>query len=337
MAISATFELREDGYNVLESALSKSYTVIDLDYTLKRALDKTGRPASMATLDFIKLTIRGTKEALASFHEWIQQPDKMKAGTIKIYDSTGYFAGMAQDFTGEDTANLMDTFNDFATGELEENMDFAMDDASNYGVYDDESDDDDANKGKEDLLEEMSRKELIQYIHDNDISVEVGKDDSDDLIRKKIRYYNSIKDKSLDDLKKEADKKDVTYDSGDTKKQLLQKLVDSKKASSQKEAAKKPAYATADSLKKDTSKTASAVVTKAVKEIGESARSITFEHAYCVSLREHFHGDPNHKGVIDSSYPWILEVGIKPGTLHVTGWNLGGKSGWPVDFTFFNV
>ena len=75
--------------------------------------------------------------------------------------------------------------------------------------------------------------------------------------------------------------------------------------------------------KKKASKTISSVGSAAIRSL-ESARSITFDNAYCVSLREHFKADPNHQGPVDSSYPWILEIGIKPGKVIINGANIGG-------------
>lgn len=328
MAISATFELRENGGSSVYAAFLKAYTVVDLDYTLKRTLDKTGRPSSVATIDFLKISIRGTKEIQASFHEWISKPDKLMDGIIKIYDSTGYVAGIAQDFSGGETADLLQTINDFESSELEDNMNSAMEE----DPIGDEVD------NQEDVFDEMSREDLLKYIKDNNLSITINQDDTLDIIKHKIRYYKKISKMKENELKDEAKRKNIKDWDSLSKDKLLEELKkennnwDGKKPP---KTAEKPLSDTRENMKKDTTKTASSVVTKAVKEIGESARSITFENAYCVSLREHFHGDPSNQGTLDSSYPWILEIGVKPGSLKVTGWNVGGGSALPVNFTFF--
>ena len=94
-----------------------------------------------------------------------------------------------------------------------------------------------------------------------------------------------------------------------------------------------PAYQTADKLKKQTASTAKGIAKEFVKRTMECARSITFENAYCVSLKEHFTNRPDSQGKLDASYPWILEIGIKPTTVKVTGEQLGPKAiGGEIEF-----
>lgn len=341
MAISATLELREQGSAVV-AALLKSYTVIDLDYTLKRALDKTGRPASVALLvDYVKVTVRATKEAKASFHEWIHDPDMTMDCILKIYDSTGYGTAIAQNFTGGDTADYAGVATDLIADELEDSLDYAMDNVSDYGTY------------NSDIYDEMSREEMVSYIASKNLPIEVDKNDTDVILKKKIRDYNKyVKDldtktsAELEQMAAGLTPQPVITDatSDEEKKRLYKELLkqnyetkDYSYFEQLDEIARKDKNKAYDKLKDGTSTTVSNVASKAINEVLESARSITFENSYCVSLREHFHGDPNSKGTLDATYPWVIEVGIKPGNLKVTGWNVGGAATplGTVEFKFF--
>lgn len=330
MAISATFELRETSgstASILYGMAFKSYTVVDLDYTLKRSFDKTGRPSSGASIDLLKVTIRGVKEITAKFHEWINDPDKLMDGAIKIYDSTGYATSMSQDFTGGDTADYLGEGDQLLKHEIEDNTNAAMDKQSKY--REDESTDD--------IFNEMDRDTLLNYIASKNLDIEVSKQDSDDTIRKKIRYANKVSKMTPSELKTEVKNKGITDISDDaTKDELVRALMKKNNGETENSMEDSAAYKTVDNLKKATSKTVSSAASRVTKSLLESARSITFKNAYCVSLREHFHGDPNNKGTLDSSYPWLIEICIRPGKLEVNGWNVAGGSAKDVVFDFFN-
>ena len=350
MAISATFELRETPGSVgsvIYGMALKSYTVVDLDYTLKRSFDKTGRPSSGASIDLLKVTIRGVKEVTAKFHEWIQSPDKLMDGTIKIYDSTGYATTLSQDFTGGDTADYLGEAEHLATKEMEDELDYSMDKASKYRL----NKDDDKDKGEnlpDDIFNEMDRDTLLNYIASKNLDVQVRIKDSDDTIRSRIRYAIKINNMTYDELKAEAAAQGITDlpqtpKKEDYQRELLKYNSKDDKTDDQKKKAKEDhsraestAYKTVDNLKKATSKTVSSAASRVTKTVLESARSITFKNAYCVSLREHFHGDPDNKGTLDSSYPWLIEICIRPGKLEVNGWNVAGGSAKDVVFDFFN-
>ena len=344
MAISATLELRDNNAGDLskvKGSLLDSYTVIDLDYTLKRSFDKTNRACSGVSMDFLKVTIRGTKELKTPFHEWINSPDMLKGGIIKIFDSAAFISSTFQDTTGGEAPADFDVAQELASDELEDSMNYAMDDASYYGT------------NNSDIYDEMSREDMISYIASKDLPIKVEKNDTDVIIKKKIRAYNkyckSLEDMTLADLKKEADKIKPAP-------AIPEKATDEEKKKIYKEALKKnytaPEYSYAeqldeigrkdknkawDKLKKSTSKTISSVGSAAIRSL-ESARSITFDNAYCVSLREHFKADPNHQGPVDSSYPWILEIGIKPGKVKINGANIGGSTRMgDLEFEFFKV
>lgn len=342
MAISATLELRDsnDRLSKIKGSLMDSYTVIDLDYTLSRSFDKTNRPCSGVTLDLIKITIRGTKELHAPFHEWIQNEDTVKSGIIKIYDSAGFISSTVQDVTGGDAPVNWGVANDLAVDEVEGAINYGMDQASHY----------DDTQG--DIFDEMSKSDMISYIATKDLPVKVDKDDTPENVRAKIRAYqeyNKQLDKcSLSELEDKAkiDPSDTKYaqlSEEDKVKLCRQKIKenytskDYDKAEQLNSTGKQGAIKAADTLKKSTSKAASGVANAAIRAM-QSARSITFEDAYCVSLREHFRVDPKNTGTVDASYPWILEIGIKPSKVTVNGDNFGGKT-WAdeVVMTFFSL
>lgn len=346
MAISATFELRDNnadrGAKVLGS-LKDSYTVIDLDYTLTRNFDKTNRASSGVSMDFIKVTIRAAKEHATPFHEWIKNPNMLKGGIIKIFDSTGFVSSTVQDVTGGDAPLDIGVANELATDELEDSVNYAMDHGSSYG------------DSRGDIFDEMSKEDMISYIASKGLPVEVTDNDTDVIIRKKIRAYNDYcknvdkktdaeliteakaagfeipegttqltpdeRTKYRDYLKKNNFTDSTTYDYFDQLDEIGRRD-------------KNKAY---DKLKSSTSKTISSIANAGIKSL-ESARSITFNNAYCVSLREHFQADPDHKGPVDSSYPWTLEIGIKPGTVLINGANIGGSTLFgDLEFEFFRV
>lgn len=328
MAISATFELREtpgSAGSVIFGMLFKSYTVVDLDYTLKRNVDKTGRPCSGASIDLLKVTVRAVKEATAKFHEWINDPDKLMDGIIRIYDSTGYFTAMSQDVTGGDTADYMGAVDNLVKREIEDNTNDAMDRQSEYRGDED----------MDDIFNEMDRSALLNYIASKNLDIEVKKTDSDDTIRKKIRYANKVSKMTLEELTTES--KGLPLPENPTREDYINALMIKNNKETENNKAQTPVYEMADSLKKGTTKTVSSVTSKVTKTVLESARSIAFKNAYCVSLREHFHGDPDNKGTLNASYPWVIELCIKPARLEVNGWNVAGGSAADVDFDFFTV
>ena len=329
MAISATFELRETPGSVgsvIYGMALKSYTVVDLDYTLKRSFDKTGRPSSGASIDLLKVTIRGVKEVTAKFHEWIQSPDKLMDGTIKIYDSTSYATALSQDFTGDETADWLSEGDQLAKREIEDNLNYKLDEKSTK-----------YREAKDDVFDEMDRATMLNYIASKNLDVQVEKKDSDDTIREKIRYANKVNNMTYEELKAEATAKGITGLAQTPKKEDYQReLLKKNYKGDKRDIAASDAYVTVDNLKKGTSRTVSSAASRVTKTVLESARSITFKNAYCVSLREHFHGDPDNKGTLDSSYPWLIEICIRPGKLEVNGWNVAGGSAKDVVFDFFN-
>lgn len=355
MAISATLELRDnnaDGWDKVKGTMLDSYTVIDLDYTLKRSFDKTNRASSGVSMDFIKVTIRGTKELKTPFHEWINDPDMKKGGIIKIFDSAAFFSSTFQDTTGGEAPADFDVAQELASDELEDSLNYRMDEVSYYGTY------------QNDIFEEMSKEELVSYINSKGLPIKVNQNDTDIVLRQAIRDYNdfckSLEKKSLQELKNKVNDDnigstpDIPEDASEEeqKKIYIEFLKENYKntkdyADNSKnytysarvdQIARRDVDKTLDKLKKSTSKAVSSVGSAAIRSL-ESARSITFNNAYCVSLREHFKADPNHQGPVDSSYPWILEIGIKPGTVTINGANIGGavaKVSNELTFKFFN-
>jgi len=95
-----------------------------------------------------------------------------------------------------------------------------------------------------------------------------------------------------------------------------------------RESSYEQAYQHADKLKEKTVSATKGAVDAAVKRFTEAARCISFENAYCISLKEHFVNRPDSLGKLDTSYPWILEIGIKPQKVKVSGPEFFGKSAY---------
>lgn len=227
MAISATLQLSEggDALAALKSNLIDIYTVLNLDYTVERSCDKTGRPSGGASISVINVTIRAAKQSGTPFHEWIEGDEKLKNGVIKIYDSAGILSSSLQDATGTDTlvdvSEAFDIPNDMMGGAMGE----AMDQASDYGSHDD-------------IYDEMSRDDLVEKATEEGITVKSG--DTDDTIREKIRIkketderyqkmLNASKklktDKDIKDFKK--DYPEISWpEASDTSKMEQQELED---------------------------------------------------------------------------------------------------------------
>lgn len=279
MAISATLEL-SDG-NLVTNALFNTYTVLELDYTLVRAMDGTGRPSTIAYMDSIKVTIRAAKENVPHFHEWINNPEMMKDGSIVIYDSTGVISSSIQDATGAKPMVDVDMATDTMVDVTEAAMKYGMENASDYGSY------------QGDLFDEMSREELLAYIDSSDLDIKVDKMDSAAELREKIRNAKAGK---------------TAGDGGDYNAHL-----------------REAAYKNVDKTKQHTVDVTKGVMQGVTRKLLEAGRTIKFKEAYCVSLREHFTNNPDSSGKLDASYPWTLEIGIKPKTIEVQGWSVAGS------------
>lgn len=397
MAISATLQLYDGG--MIAANLINIYTVLNIDYTIERSCDKTGRPSGRASISVIKVTIRAAKQKSAPFHDWINGIDTLKSGAIKIYDSAGILSSTIQDATGTDTlldiSDVTDLPNDMMGGAMGE----ALDQASNYGSHDD-------------IYDEMSHDDLVEKATDEGITVKSG--DTDDAIREKIRikketdkrYADMMEDydglKTVDEIKEFKKKySEFTWSSAcdtskKTKDQLLEEIKDNKwqmppiegltedkalkklreyvafqtdlegvkdvvsdKDKEGKEKEEKPrdtieksiqeqhstqelknksfnpAYQEADKRKAQTVSTSKQVVKELTRRVGECARTIEFQNAYCISLKEHFDNDPESKGKLDSDYPWTIELGIKPQTVTVKGEQVGALVGAGTEFKLF--
>lgn len=342
MAISATLEIREPGGDLLTQKLLDVYTVLDLDYTIERSLDKTGRPSGGASISFIKVTIRATKEKKAPFHDWIKGDDKLMDGEIKIFDSTGILSSTFQDTIGIDPLIDVGETVDIPSDMLGGAMGAGMDNASKYG------------SDNIDMFDEMSHADLVKYATNNDVSI--NSSDSDEVIRGKIRKKKKIDTEveamTTDELAKYIDNNKLTKPSSTSDyKKVVKKHKMEKSSYSEKEEEKDklgevenrsfdPAYKAADRLKDKTVSTTKGLVGSAVKAAVECARCIYFQNAYCISLKESFVNNPGHDGKLDSSYPWTLEIGIKPQKITVTGELFFGKistrlGGSQTEFTLY--
>lgn len=388
MAISATLQIGESGGGItafLAKNLKDIYTVLNLDYTIERTCDKTGRPSGAASISFIKVTIRAAKQMGAPFHAWINGEDTLMDGVIKIYDSTGIISSTMQDVTGTDPlVDVGNTMFGLPEDMMEGAMNQAMDQASNYDTR------------EHDLYDELEHKDLLEQA--DDYKIKVMANDSDDVIKDKLRKTKKeldtldtndealrafikehpevgwpTKEKetaemNLDALKKYATdnklndapkKKDNETDEEYLKryrayvkddmefkaaKQMVKDRPDKVKKAVvadveqqiKNEEVLAPAYQTADKLKKQTASTAKGIAKEFVKRTMECARSITFENAYCVSLKEHFTNKPDAQGKLDATYPWTLEIGFKPKKVTITGEQLGPAAiGGSVDFLLY--
>ena len=252
MAISATLQIWDANTgNFLTQNLKDIYTVLNLDYTVERDCDKTGRPSGGASISVINVIIRATKEKGAPFHEWIQSPDKLMDGVVKIYDSEGKVSSVVQGYIGADTQEDEDVPDDM-----------------NQTSEDDH---------EQDIYDEMSHEDLVEYAQDHGIKYDSG--DSDDDLRKKIRGKTDTSEPSK-----------------------------------------------VDQMKSSATSGAKSVASEVAKRALECARSLSFENAYLISLRELFENNPDSNGELDSDYPWKLELGIKPKTVKVSGEQIGTKA-----------
>lgn len=134
-------------------------------------------------------------------------------------------------------------------------------------------------EAEEDQFDDMNRKELKAYIKDKKYDIKVDTGDTDEDIRNKIRLKESGKADDWSDL---------------TKKSLL------------------------DNIKKDRVNTAKGVVKATAKWILESARTIEFKDAFCVSVREIF----SNSG--DS--PWQIQIDLLCPTLEISGSGVAGQT-----------
>ncbi len=400
MSISATLQISDGGaFAAFQENIVNIYTVLNLNYTVERSCDKTGRPSGGSNISAITVTIRAAKQSGTPFHDWINSDDKLMNGVIKIYDSAGIISSNLQDTTGSDTplieeSEILDLPDDMMGGAMDE----AMDQASDYGTHDD-------------IYDEMDHKDLVKLAESEGLTV--NSSDTDDVIREKIRIkketdarYDKMKKASdglitkgkmktqedLDEFKKEY--KEISWpDASDTSKMTkteldqyikdhglnppdegktetdtleiyqkyvalhkdivnIQDMVDKEKKRKEdiqkpieenhrdKELKNKslaPAYKKADELKKRTVTTSKQVTKEVNRRVAECARTIKFENAYCISLKEHFDNNPDSKGTLDSHYPWTLEIGIKPKKVTVGGWEVAGIAfaNGETEFTLF--
>lgn len=379
MSVSATLQFAESGGGLtafLAENLKDIYTVLDLDYTVEKPFDKSGRPSSGAYISLIKVTIRAAKQMGAPFHDWINKPDQQMDGVIKIYDSSSILVSSSlQDAVGINP--LLDVNDTLALPEtiMEREMSDAMED-----------------ERKNDLYDETSHEDLLKQAKKNNITVLAS--DSDDVIRDKLRQANKeyeklakdddamkkfmkdnkknikwpskenetkdltleqlqeyVQKKKLDDApKKEKNESDEEYlkryrkfVQDDMELEAARELVKERPEEVTKavgEMADKdykdiePALQKVNELKKQTTSTVKGVANELAKRALECARSISFTKAYCVGLKEHFTNRPDSQGKLDSTYPWTIEISIRPTTVTVTGEKLGPKAvGGEVQFT----
>lgn len=137
-------------------------------------------------------------------------------------------------------------------------------------------------EAEEDQFDDMSRNELKAYIKDKKYDIKVDTGDTDEDIRNKIRLKESGKADDWSDV---------------TKKSLT------------------------DNIKKDGVNTAKGAVKAAAKFLLESARTIEFKDAYCVSVKEIFSKDDKMK-----ESPWQIQIDLLCPTLSISGSGLAGQT-----------
>ena len=178
---------------------------------------------------------------------------------------------------------------------------------------------------------EMTIPQLKEYIADNGLPgpdvTQFGKD-----LAEYQRYVKADMDRKDNVLKAREEK---IKDKKKEKEDKAKKDAEKEKKKAIKNQGLAPAYKEADKLKAKTVTAAESVTKELTRRLGECARNITFENAYCVSLREHFNSTPDSQGKLDKNYPWILEIGIKPKKVTVSGLQL--FTGTPGSKTVFDV
>lgn len=327
MAISATLQFADANASSPGALFLKNfwnvYTVIGFDYTLERAYDKTGRPSSKASITTIKITLRGIKQAPTPFHEWIKNPDMKMSGDIKIFDSTEILSSMTQGVTGTDKVLDVTELTDVPIDMMGDSLNIAMDDATTYN--------------SSDVYGEMSHADLLECASSKGVTV--TSTDTDDNIRNKIRVMDEVEGKSRSDLESYCTTNNISKTNlktdDDYKRAVYHHMLQEKEKDKKADNAMGHLHDTADSLKKATTNTLKSAVSNASKRLFETARRIAFENAYCVSLREHFENNPDSKGELDKSYPWIIELGIRPQKVKFIGEEVVGSVLDPSEFEFF--
>ncbi len=327
MAISATFQFADSGGGV-GAALAKNfwntYTVLDFDYTLEREYDKTGRPSSRASITAIKVTIRGIKQATTPFHDWIKNPDQKMSGDIKIFDSTGIVSSMMQGVAGTDQIVDWGELTDTPIDMMGDSMGIAMDDATEYN--------------SDDIYGEMSHADLVKCASSKGVTI--TDTDTDDNIRNKIRVMDEVSGMNNTQLKSYCTKNSISTSDfksdDDYKRAVYYHKLKEKEKDKKADNAMGHLHDLSDTYKKATSNVAKSAVSNAVTKATECARCISFTNAYCVSLREHFENHPKSEGELDKSYPWIIEIGIRPEKVDFIGEQVFGGSAFnPSSFKFF--
>ena len=339
MAISATFEIKNPNsimHNAVSAVLFDTYTLLSMDVKLKRKLDAQGNPSSKALIDTFTVVIRGTKELKTPFYAWVNGEDNMSqlSGTINIYDSTGLVSSTVRDASGGDAPVDFGVVNDLAKEEVGDYASYGMEKASKYR--------------EGDMYDEMNRDDLEKYIRTKGFDIYVDQKDTEDIIREKIRYYNKISKMSLKELQDEVNSNselkdkfpakdengnDLTY----TKDDYLKALKDynnDRKSEQYDSTGMTPLYDMGDKMKKSTANTTSSIANALITRTLESARCITFEDAYCLSLKEHYKIDPKKPGSGEDPNTWQFELTIKPTTITVTGANVLSASKYKTTIDF---
>lgn len=160
----------------------------------------------------------------------------------------------------------------------------------------------------EDKTKSMKLKELQEYVKENKVTVKDGA--TEDEIRKAVKedMENKYYKQQLINREKGLIAREKHY---------TKHLDDHARAPLQEEG---------EEYKKRTSSTVKGLGNAVMRKAFEVARSISFENAYCISLKETFVNAPDSTGKLDTKYPWVIELGIKPKKVTITGEQLVGQA-----------
>ena len=189
-------------------------------------------------------------------------------------------------------------------------------------------------KDKKSAIDDMTLSELETYATDHDIEKKDFKDETGKMKEAELDKY--IKDNKItvaenetleDKREKVREHMELAYYKEKTKNCEKGKLArEAQEDAHVKQMFTQPAYKEGDRWKAKTVSSLKGAGKAIVKRNLECARCITFEEAFCISLREVFTNDPDSTGKLNKYYPWIIEIGILPKKVTVSGEQVGGKT-----------
>lgn len=183
-------------------------------------------------------------------------------------------------------------------------------------------------------LDDMTLSELETYANDHDIEKKDFKDETEKMKEAELDKY--LKDNGINLTEKETleNKREkvrthmeLAYYKEKTKNCEKGKLArEAQEEAHVKQMFTQPAYKEGDKWKAKTVSSVKGAGKAAAKRLLECARCIAFEEAFCISLKEVFTNDPDSTGKLNKYYPWIIEIGILPKKVTVTGEQIFGQT-----------